>query len=86
LQAADFKNGVAFSLTVAPDGTGVDYTWGDVSDSDGGSHFEGDYGCFYHKGTGSCGVVFRNPNGTHEQQNEYYWIAPWAVIAFSQVN
>jgi adenylate cyclase len=85
LQAEDFRTGVAFSLTVAADGSGVDYTWGDVADSGGHSHFAGNIGCFYHKETGSCGAAFRNPAGAREQQSEYFWVAPWAVIAFSPV-
>jgi hypothetical protein len=85
-QAADFKSGVPFSLSVAPDGTGVDYTWGDVFDSGGGTHPEGNRYCFYHKETAACAAIFRNPTGTRAEQNEYYWLAPWNLITFSVVN
>jgi TolB-like protein len=83
LQAKDFKVGVPWSLTVSADGSTYAYTWGDVSDSGGHAHFEGDRDCFYFRDTKACAAIFRNPTGTHAEQNEYYWLHHWNLIAFS---
>lgn len=33
----------------------------------------------------SCAVVYRNPAGSAEEQNEYYYVVPWKQTAFSVV-
>ena len=29
-----------------------------------------------------CAVIFRNPGGTREEGNEYFWVNPWTHFAF----
>jgi TolB-like protein len=86
LQAKDFKSGVSWSLTTSADGLTYAYTWGDVADSGGHAHFEGNRDCFYFRDTKACAAIFRNPTGTHAEQNEYYWLHHWNLIAFSVAN
>lgn len=86
LQAKDFKSGVPWSVTASADGSTYAYTWGDVADSGGHAHFEGNRDCFYFRDTKACAAIFRNPNGTRAEQNEYYWLHHWNLIAFSVAN
>ena len=86
LQAKDFKSGVPWSVTASADGSTYAYTWGDVADSGGHAHFEGNRDCFYFRDTRACAAIFRNPNGTRAEQNEYYWLHHWNLIAFSVAN
>jgi TolB-like protein/tetratricopeptide (TPR) repeat protein len=82
-QAEAFRAGVPWSVTVSADGSSVSYTWGEVANSDGRIHHEGDRDCFYFSYEKACAAIFRNPSGTSEERNEYYWLLPWYQIAFS---
>ena len=86
LQSKDFKSGVPWSVTVSADGSTYAYTWGEVADSGGHAHFEGNRDCFYFRDTRACAAIFRNPTGTRAEQNEYYWLHHWNLIAFSVAN
>jgi TolB-like protein/class 3 adenylate cyclase len=79
----DYKVGVPWSVTTSADGSSVSYVWGDVSNGGGHIHHEGDRDCFYFAYEKACAAIFRNPSGTREQQNEYYWFHHWYRIAFS---
>ena len=50
------------------------------------AHFEGNRDCFYFRDTKACAAIFRNPTGTRAEQNEYYWLHHWNLIAFSVAN
>ena len=82
-QAEAYKAGVPWSVTVAADGSSVSYTWGDLHNSGGRIHLGGDIDCFYFSYEKVCAAIFGNPSGTREQRNEYYWLLPWNLIAFS---
>ena len=82
-QAEAYKAGVPWSVTTAADGSSVSYTWGDIGNSGGRIHHEGNVDCFYFSYEKACAAIFRNPSGTREQRNEYYWLLPWNLVAFS---
>ena len=55
-----------------------------IADNSGGRiHLGGDIDCFYFSYEKVCAAIFGNPSGTREQRNEYYWLLPWNLIAFS---
>jgi adenylate cyclase len=81
--AQDYKIGVPWSVTTSADGSAVSYVWGDLRNGGGRIHHEGDRDCFYFSYEKACAVIFRNPSGTREEQNEYYWLHHWYRIAFS---
>ena len=79
----DYKVGVPWSVTTSADGSSVRYIWGDIHNSGGRIHHEGDRDCLYFLYEKVCAAIFRNPSGTREQQNEYYWLIHWYLITFS---
>ena len=81
--AEDYRIGVPWSVTMSADGSSVSYVWGDVRNSGGRIHLENGSACFYFSYEKACAVVFRNPAGSRDQQNEYYWLHHWYKIAFS---
>jgi hypothetical protein len=80
---ADFKRGVPWSVTTASDGSEVSYTWGEGGNSGGHIHFEGDRNCYAFDIEKACAVIFRNPTGRREMQNEYFWLHNGFLIGFS---
>ena len=81
--ALDYKIGVPWSVTVSADGSAVSYVWGEVRNRGGHIHHEPGRDCFYFSYEKACAVVFRNPSGSRETRNEYYWLHHWYKIAFS---
>ena len=82
-QLMDFKAGVPWAVTIAADGSSVSYVWGDVRNSGGRIHREGNRDCFHFAYEKACAAIFRNPSGTPAEGNEYYWLHHWYLIAFS---
>jgi adenylate cyclase len=82
-QAEVYKTGVPWSVTTSADGSDVTYIWGDMRNGGGRIHSEGDIDCYYFAFEKACSAIFRNPSGTREQRNEYYWLLPWNQVAFS---
>jgi tetratricopeptide (TPR) repeat protein len=82
-QAEVYKTGVPWSVTTSADGSDVTYMWGDIRNGGGRIHSEGDIDCYYFAFEKVCSAIFRNPSGTREQRNEYYWLLPWNQVAFS---
>jgi hypothetical protein len=70
IKGRNVEKGLAFSWTTAADGT-TSVSVGDWSDK-GVSHIEGDTVCsFLPSRYRFCSAVFRNPEGTSAQKNEY---------------
>jgi adenylate cyclase len=73
--------GVVYSRTTAEDGTTRVIGGGP---SPGTSTIQGDTSCTRYLGSGrSCAAVFRNPNGSFAQENEYLWVEQWHRFEFS---
>jgi TolB-like protein/class 3 adenylate cyclase len=79
------ETGEAYSRTTTPDGTGS-VTVGAWSDK-GVSQIEGNTMCtFFPSQYRVCSAVFRNPNGTFTQKNEYLAVNPRWRFEYSVVN
>jgi hypothetical protein len=69
-----------------------EFTWrgsGPISSDTGKSRIEGDMICFQNQkrywGLEYCSTVFRNPRGTYESKDEYFYCNDWGFSAFSLV-
>jgi len=84
IQGHETTTGNPYRRVISEDGTSS-VTVGEWSDT-GSGQIEGNMFCFYWPSRGrNCATVFRNPEGSFAQRNEYRLILQWNSFEFSVV-
>jgi TolB-like protein/class 3 adenylate cyclase/tetratricopeptide (TPR) repeat protein len=83
LRGQSLQTGIEHGISVSPDGVVVRY--GDWGEGAGTARLNGDRLCLTWTTTEHCDIVFRNPGGTKERENEYILYEMGWAFTFSQL-